>query len=57
MKLQWHSFMIPGVFFVAGGIAWIGASGLEPLPLGAVTSGLFLLLAGLLKALEDREDL
>ena len=48
--LKWHSFVIPGIFFVAIGIGLVNLWGLGPLSIGSMVSGLFLLLAGVLHA-------
>jgi len=56
VELQWHSFMIPGVFFMALGVIGVGTWGIGPLTVGAMAAGFFLLLAAVLKALGDRSS-
>jgi membrane protein implicated in regulation of membrane protease activity len=56
LRLRWHSFLIPGVFFTAIGVSLLTVGGLGPLSLGSLAVGYFLSLAAVLQALEDREE-
>ena len=56
LHLRWHSFLIPGIFFMALGTIGISVWGLTPLAIGGAVAGFFLLLAAVLKAMEGRDS-